>query len=216
MDKYTEPHFNQSALITIDTQNDFTLDDAPAFIPGTKEVIPNMIQLLEAYRSKGLPVIHVVRLYRRDGSNVDLCRKLIVEDGQEIVAPGSDGAELVQGLKPNSATRLDSTVLLSGVFQEIGPHEFVMYKPRWGAFYKTGLEEFLKERDIDTLVFSGCNFPNCPRTSIYEASERDFRIVLVKDAISQLYSKAEEEMINIGVSLLSTTHTLNTLSEETA
>ena len=33
-------------------------------------------------------------------------------------------------------------------------------------------------------MFCGCNFPNCPRTSIYEASERDFRVVLARDAIS--------------------------------
>ena len=79
-----------------------------------------------------------------------------------------------------------------------------MYKPRWGAFYGTKLEEFLKEQGKNTLVFSGCNFPNCPRTSIYEASERDFRIVLVKDAISQLYPKGEDEMSNIGVSMLTT------------
>jgi hypothetical protein len=45
-------------------------------------------------------------------------------------------------------------------------------------------------------------------TGIYEASERDFRIVLVKDAISQLYPKGEEEMKNIGVCLL-TTHEIN-------
>lgn len=62
----------------------------------------------------------------------------------------------------------------------------------------------MKERGKDTLVFTGCNYPNCPRTSIYEASERDFRVVLVKDAISQLYPKGEEEMKNIGVSLLTT------------
>ena len=52
-------------------------------------------------------------------------------------------------------------------------------------------------------VFLGCNYPNCPRTSIYEASERDFRIILVTDAISQLYPKGEEEMENIGVTLFS-------------
>ncbi|MBF0586719.1 isochorismatase family protein, partial [Prosthecochloris sp. N2] len=56
----------------------------------------------------------------------------------------------------------------------------------------------------DTLVFSGCNYPNCPRASIYEASERDFRVVLAKDAMSQLYPKGEEEMKNIGVTLLET------------
>ena len=52
---------------------------------------------------------------------------------------------------------------------------------------------------MDTLVFVGCNYPNCPRTSIYEASERDFRIVLVEDALSGLYQRGKEEMQNIGV-----------------
>ncbi|WP_459872860.1 hypothetical protein, partial [Endothiovibrio diazotrophicus] len=51
----------------------------------------------------------------------------------------------------------------------------MLYKPRWGAFYRTSLESHLRGLDVSTLVFSGCNFPNCPRTSIYQASERDFR-----------------------------------------
>ncbi len=74
-----------------------------------------------------------------------------------------------------------------------------MYKPRWGAFYNTPLESYLNRLGVDTLVFVGCNFPNCPRTSIYEASERDFKVVLVEDAISGLYAKGKEEMLNIGV-----------------
>ena len=39
---------------------------------------------------------------------------------------------------------------------------------------------------------------------MYEASERDFRIVLVTDAVSQLYPKGEEEMKSIGIVLLTT------------
>ena len=204
MDKYTKPHIAESALITIDTQNDFTLDDAPAHISGTKEVIPNMSLLLDSYRSNGLLIIHVIRLYLRDGSNVDACRRQVIEEGKEVAAPETEGAELVQELKPNSSIKLNAETLLSGKLQQIGENEFVMYKPRWGAFYGTNLEVFLKEHGKDTLVFSGCNFPNCPRTSIYEASERDFRIVLAKDAISQLYPKGEEEMNNIGVGMLTT------------
>lgn len=212
MGKYTDHNIAKSALITIDTQNDFTLDDAPAQIAGTAEVVPNMTRLLASYRNKGMPIIHVVRLYLRDGSNVDLCRKQIIEDGKGIVAPESDGAELVDGLKPDASIKLNPDVLLKGEVQHIGINEFVMYKPRWGAFYGTVLEEFLKERQVDTVVFSGCNYPNCPRTSIYEASERDFRVVLVKDAVSQLYPKGEEEMQNIGVSLLKTNEIENTLA----
>jgi nicotinamidase-related amidase len=204
MNRYTSPCIANSALITIDTQNDFTLDGAPAQIAGTVDVIPNMVRLIETYRRHGLLIIHVIRLYLPDGSNVDLCRKQAIEEGKEIVAPGSEGAELVDALKPDDAVNINASDLLSGELQKIGPNEYVMYKPRWGAFYNTPLETFLKQRKLDTLVFSGCYFPNCPRTSIYEASERDFRVVLVKDAISQLYAKGEEEMENIGVSLIAT------------
>ena len=139
-----------------------------------------------------------------EGSNVDLCRRTALESGARIAIPESEGAELVGSLKLSMDTRLNARLLLSGGLQEIGDHEFVLFKPRWGAFYQTGLEGFLRGRGLDTLVFLGCNYPNCPRTSIYEASERDFKIMLVTDAISQRYPGGEEEMSNIGVTLCST------------
>ena len=204
MGKYTEPDFAKSALITIDSQNDFILENAPAQIAGTMEVVPNMARLLRLYRTKALPIFHVIRLYLTDGSNADLCRRQAIEEGRQMVAPDSDGAELVAELKPDASITLNANELLSGKPQQIGANESIIYKPRWGAFYKTHLEEFLKQRGVDTLVFSGCNYPNCPRTSIYEASERDFRVVLVEDAMSQLYPRGEEEMRNIGVRILNT------------
>ena len=41
------------------------------------------------------------------------------------------------------------------------------------------------------------------RSSIYEASERDFRFVLVTDAISGLCDRAQAEIRGIGVMLVS-------------
>ncbi|GED68191.1 hypothetical isochorismatase hydrolase [Brevibacillus reuszeri] len=196
---YTSPNWNTSVLITIDTQNDFTLPSAPAEIMGTHQVLPNMVRLLDAYRAKGLPIIHVIRLYKEDGSNVDICRREAIEKGAKIAAPHTEGAELVRELRSSHYTSLDTDKLLSGEFQTVGEHEWVMYKPRWGAFYQTELEAFLRERGVDTLVFTGCNFPNCPRTSMYEASERDFRVVMVADSMSQVYEKGIQEMNNIGV-----------------
>ena len=76
-----------------------------------------------------------------------------------------------------------------------------MYKPRWGAFYATPLEEHLRALGVDTLVFCGTNFPNCSRTSIYEASERDFRIVVAADAVSGIYDRGRAELEAIGVYL---------------
>ena len=98
---------------------------------------------------------------------------------------------------------LDHDLLLAGKVQALGPREAAIYKPRWGAFYGTRLESYLSGQGMTTLVFCGCNFPNCPRTSIYEASERDFRIVLARDAISGLYKRGEEELGAIGVFLMS-------------
>ncbi|MCS7464393.1 cysteine hydrolase [Paenibacillus doosanensis] len=209
---YTSPVWSASALITIDTQNDFTLPGAPAEIKGTSQVLPNMKSLLDAYRAKGLPIIHVIRLYKEDGSNVDLCRKELIENGAKIVAPGSEGAELVQEIRSSEYVALKADELLPGGLQAVGPMEWVMYKPRWGAFYQTVLERFLRERGIDTLVFTGCNFPNCPRTSMYEASERDFRVVMVEDAMSQVYDKGIQEMRNISVLVCGTGDALRAIS----
>ncbi|WP_036711357.1 cysteine hydrolase family protein [Paenibacillus pinihumi] len=196
---YTNPNWNTSVLVTIDTQNDFTLPNAPARIEGTFEVLPKMKSLLGKYRDKGLPIVHVIRLYKEDGSNVDICRKELVEKGAGIVAPYSKGAELVSEIRSLNYSPMDAEMLMNGEFQPVGENEWVMYKSRWGAFYKTELEAFLIERNIDTIVFTGCNFPNCPRTSMYEASERDFRVVMVADSMSQVYEKGIQEMSNIGV-----------------
>lgn len=201
MAEYTGPEFSKSALLTIDTQNDFALPGAVAEIAGTAEILPKMQELVEIYRSSGWPVIHVVRLYLPDGTNVDLCRRSAVEGGTQIVHPGTDGAELVDALKPSPKTRLDAVRLLDGTLQSVGTWEWIMYKPRWGAFYQTPLDGHLKRLGVTTLVVAGCNFPNCPRATVYEASERDYRVVLVSDAVSGLYDRGRAELESIGVRL---------------
>jgi len=197
MNKYTEPNLKSSAVITIDTQRD-TLDGQPLEISGTSASLPNIKMILDAYRQKRMPIVHIVRIYKRDGSNVDLCRREAVENGAEILLAGSSGCELAPEMFQNNV-KLDYGLILSGKVQKISNNEAIIYKPRWGAFYNTPLESHLNKLEVDTLVYIGCNFPNCPRTSIYEASERDFKIVLVEDATSGLYPKGKEEMLNIGV-----------------
>ena len=199
MPDYTIPDFQRSALIIVDVQNDFSLPGAVAEIPGTAKIIPNIQRLANVYRHYHQPVIHVVRLYLADGSNAELCRRDAFEKGSAFVVPGTEGAEIVTDLKPMPDTKLDADLLLSGEFQEIGESEWAVYKPRWGAFYQTDLERHLKKLNVHTLVFAGCNFPNCPRTSIYEASERDFCVVMVEDAVSGTYDKGIQEMREIGV-----------------
>jgi nicotinamidase-related amidase len=201
-DSYTDPDFAAAALVTIDTQRD-VLDGGPLEIPGTSAAVESMRLLARAFRRTGKPIVHVVRLYQPDGSNVDLCRRRAVESGARILAAGESGSQLAVELLPAPDLTLDCGLLLDGGIQPLGPGEVAIYKPRWGAFYRTPLEDHLREQDVTTIVFCGCNFPNCPRSSIYEASERDFRVVLARDAISGLYERGESELANIGVRLMS-------------
>ena len=201
-DRHAEPRWGSSALVTIDVQRD-TLDGAPFEIPGTSAALPAIAGLVRAYRGAGRPIVHVVRIYRGDGEDADLCRRGLLAGGSPLVLKGSDGAQLAGELLPDPAARFDDERLLNGELQELSPREHVMFKPRWGAFYRTGLEGHLRDLAVTTVVFAGCNFPNCPRTSIYEASERDFRIVAATDAISGLYDRGRDELAAIGVSMLS-------------
>jgi nicotinamidase-related amidase len=105
-------------------------------------------------------------------------------------------------LKPPPDSRLDSSLLLSGQLQQIGHMEWIMYKPRWGAFYNTLLERHLQSLGVNTVIVCGCNLPNCPRTTIYEECERDFETVLVKDATSMVYYIGLRELKDIGVSIM--------------
>ena len=191
----TAPIAAESALLTIDVQEDFA-----SLIAGTRECVPAMQRVLQAYRDRGLPIVHVVRLYLADGSNADLCRRT-----SSLVAPGSDGAELVPGLRPETSIRLDAPLLLNGGFQEFRKSEWAMYKPRWDAFYGTPLEAHLRRLGVTTVSVIGCNFPNCPRSTIYGASMRDFRLAVFTDAISGIYERGIAELNNIGVAAMNST-----------
>lgn len=195
-----EPLWGSSALLTIDVQRDL-LDGEPYEIAGTSAAAERIATMCEAFRAGERRIVHVVRLYRADGSNVDVCRREAVRAGLELVIAGSAGAEPAPAIVPDG-TELDVEGLLRGEVQEVGPREVVIYKPRWGAFYGTPLEEHLRQEEVTTTVFGGCNFPNCPRTSIYEASERDFRVVVAEDAISGLYERGRGELAAIGVQLI--------------
>lgn len=200
MQSLIEPHFDAAALLTIDVQAD-TLDGGTLEVPGTSAAVPRIASLCQAFRDASLPIVHIVRLYLADGSNTEPVRKDLVTGPTPMLRPGTPGLLLAPGLTPAPTVQLDDQLLLSGQPQHVGDREIILYKPRWGAFFATTLDDYLCRQNIDTVVVVGCNYPNCPRTTIYEASERDYRVILVEDAVSGLYERGRAEMTNIGVTL---------------
>lgn len=200
MNGYTRPNLASSVLVTIDVQRDFISESRPGS-ERKAAVVPIIAFLADTFRRLGKPIIHVVRIYKEDGSNADLCRREDIMAGSGLLKPGSDGVQIVKDILPDPDIRLEDGFLLKGDVQELGNDEFVIYKPRFGAFYETHLSQLLDSLGIDSLVFCGFNFPNCPRTSIYEASERDYRIIVPEDAISHIYQQGIEELEAIGVAV---------------
>ena len=202
MSKWTKPQFDSAALVTIDVQRD-TLDGQPFEISGTSQALPRMTELCSHFRQHAQPIVHILRLYLADGSNAELCRRDALANGAQMFLAGHPGREIAAELLPVGAPAPDDASLLNNLAQQIGPQEWYIYKSRWGAFYKSCLEAHLRSLNIDTIVLAGCNYPNCIRATVYEASERDFRVVAITDGISNFTQNGWEELSSIGINLMS-------------
>lgn len=199
---YTRLSPERCALLVIDVQNDYGDPRGAVPMPGIEEAIPAVVEVIEVFRAARLPVVHVVRLYWEDGSNVDPCRRWQVEQGElRAVAPGSWGAQLVPSTNPTGAD-LDAERLLAGGFQELAPLEYAMYKPRFSAFHDTPLHAFLQEKGVDSVVIVGLTFPNCVRATQFGATDLDYRVGVVPGACTEVHEEGLRAMQRVGVQLL--------------
>ena len=107
-------------------------------------------------------------------------------------------------LLPDPELALDSGTLLAAELQTVGDNEVVMWKPRWSAFHRTPLDDHLRRLGVDTVVLAGCNFPNCPRATLFDASQRDYRVVVAEDATSGVTPERLADAVALGVHMLPT------------
>ena len=214
MPEYIRPQKEHVALITLSAQRDYILPSSPIRASGLSRAIPAMSKLVQGFRDRLAPVYHSIRLYKTDGSNVDLCRRTAVEEGLRIFMPGSLGAELVDEIQPEGAeVRINPDILFEGKLQQIGDNESIFYRPRWGAFHDTPLEEELRGRGVNTLVLCGFSFTTATRATIYEASARDFRVIVVPDALCNATEQGLRELGRMGVYLMDTDELLSWLND---
>ena len=216
MANYCVPQKGTAALLTLSAQQDFLRPGSPYRVSGAQRVLPALARTVRGFRAQGAPLFHALRLYRPDGSNVDACRRQAVEEGLRVFMPGTMGAELLDEVGPDNAPRLDARELLDGGFQALGEADWAFYRPRWGAFHDTGLETRLNDLGVTTLVVCGFNFTTAMRATIYEASARDLRIVVVSDAVGGGSAAAIEELARIGVYLMPSSCCLDWLAGGTS
>lgn len=158
----------KSALLVIDMENGFVDARSPHCIANAKATVPACADAVKTAREKGIPVIFVKRIYRQDGSDVELTRYKAWKEGGCAMAPGSTGAasaEAVEGLKPQKG-------------------DYTIVKPRWSAFFGTELDLLLRRLKIETVILTGTTTPNCIRTTCYDANALDYNVVVLEDCCS--------------------------------
>jgi len=174
------------ALLIIDMQNDFVREGKPLRVAGSAKVIPKIQVVLAEFRSRSLPVFHVLRVHRPDGSDVEIIRQELFRR-QPFAVAGTSGAAIIHELAP-----------LEG--------EYILTKTRMSAFMGTELRLMLGNLGVTNLVVCGIQTPNCIRTTVFDGIAHNYPVVLVDDATGAASEEVHQanirDMENIGVKVV--------------
>jgi nicotinamidase-related amidase len=176
------------ALLIIDMQNDFVLDNKPLKVAGAQAVIPKIQAVLSEFRKRSLPVFHILRVHRSDGSDVEITRKELFARSPFAVE-GTKGAAVIDELSPRKG-------------------EYILTKTRMSAFVGTELDLMLRTLGISTLFVCGIQTPNCIRTTVFDGIAYNYPVVLIDDATGasseEVHRANVRDMQNIGVRVIKT------------
>lgn len=186
----------KTAFLIVDMQKDFCLPGAPMEVYGAMKVAEKIKEALDACRKHGLPIVHVIRYYRPDGSDVEITRYEAFKKAGGALIKGTEGAEIVDILKPQEG-------------------EYVIVKQRWSAFFQTELDVMLKRLGVDQVVVTGVQTPNCIRGTVWDANSLDYEVIVLTDGTGAKTQEVHEanlyDMKNIGVKLMTTEEFINSL-----
>ncbi len=146
-------------LLAIDIQKDFTKKFK--LLKRRDQFDDNIAQLTSFFREMNLPIIHLLTLHNEDRNTWTLHMK---NSDFRICMEGTEGAEEIEAVRRQ-------------------PDEPVIYKTRWSAFYKTGLDDTLRENGYDTIFMAGFLTHACIRVTAIDAYQRDFNVIIARDCV---------------------------------
>ncbi len=154
---------SNTAVVIVDMQNGFCHSDGSLYAPGSEEAIEPCADLVDRARSAGAAVIYTRDVHPPEQFE-DAHYYDEFERWGEHVVEGSWEAEVVEELA-------------------VEDDDLVVVKHTYDAFYQTELEGWLDAHGIDNLVFGGTLANVCVLHTAGSAGLRDYRPVLVEDAI---------------------------------
>ena len=147
------------ALLIVDVINGFTDPECPLG-SHAESVIEANCQLMQLFHHKGLPVVLTTVVYDHD-----------------------DQARVFRDRVPalNVLTR-DSHWIKVDSRLPTHPSDYLVEKTHASAFHGTSLDQWLRERDIDSLVVTGLTTSGCVRATAVDGLQCDYKVVIPEEA----------------------------------
>jgi nicotinamidase-related amidase len=77
------------------------------------------------------------------------------------------------------------------------PPAHVIDKPAYSAFYLSGLDVFLRDRGVRSLFVTGAETDVCVLSTVLDAVDRGFAVVIVEDALCSSSDAGHEALMTI-------------------
>jgi nicotinamidase-related amidase len=117
---------------------------------------------------------------RRAGAHVGYVRVAFEDADFAAIPPTSRmGARVA-----TSANAFHNDSPTTAVYERVAPEpgDIIVRKVRVGAFSTTDLDAQLRERGVDTLILAGISTSGVVLSTVRDASDRDYRVVVLADA----------------------------------
>ncbi|MFC7132913.1 MULTISPECIES: cysteine hydrolase family protein [Salinibaculum] len=157
---------DSTAVVVVDMQNGFCHPEGSLYAPGSEDAIEPCGELVERAHDAGVPVVFTRDVHPPEQFE-DAHYYDEFERWGEHVLEGSWEAELVAELEP-------------------AEEDLVVVKHTYDAFHQTQLEGWLEAHGIDDLVICGTLANVCVLHTAGSAGLRDYRPVLVEDAVGYI------------------------------
>ena len=160
---------DRPALVVVDMINGFTDPESPlgSYCP---DVVQANIELLEAFRSKEMPIFFTTVVYFNQ-NQASVFRKKV--PALNVLQPNSHWAAVDSALKRRK-------------------NEVLIEKQWASAFFQTNLDEQLKQLEIDSLVVTGLTTSGCVRASVVDGLQSNYQVVVAKEAVGDRNQQAHK------------------------
>ncbi len=173
------------ALVLVDCQRDFFAQ--PGLSPAAPVIVASILHLLETFRRRGLPVVHVVTTVHEE---LDDRLPHWKRNGIRRCVEGTPGHETPPEIAPRA-------------------EEATVHKQHYSGFSTPELEERLRDAGVSGVVVAGTMLHACVRQTALDAWARGFEVWVATDAVASddpLHAAATETWLEARLEFSGSVH----------